>query len=260
MIRRLTALMLAVLMAVCLCACKNNKNPPEQTLGTSDSMVQEVVSSVTDTSEEPATDAPDVSEDAKTSDSQEEEPEESVSLGEDEEEIFDDYGYRAFEIVSLLNSEKVHAKFSEAVSYDGEYISATENEIYVDGGNRVFVVDNTKIIMSDGVAHAIDFDEMAYYTYEYDPREYERVFGYALEEYVPISHTEEDGKITEVYVIEQYGSTITSTWVFETDGTFTVSEVNEQAGSFYVYTFEVVTVDVSGMDMTIPEDFEEFEE
>lgn len=259
--RRLTALILAILMTACLCACKNNENPPEQTLGTSDSVAEEVVSSTPDESEAPATSEPDVSESPATSDSQKEEkPEESVTLGEEEEEGLDGYEYKAFEIISLINSDRVHAKFSEAVSYDGEYISATENEIYIDGGNRVFVVDNTKIIMSDGIAHAVDFDEMAYYTYEYDPEEYERVFGYAPTEYVPISHTDEDGKIIEVYVIEQYGSTITSTWVFETDGTFTVSEVNEQAGSFYVYTFEVVTVDVSGMDMTIPEDFEEFEE
>lgn len=260
MIRRVTALILAVLTAFCLCACKNNENIPEQTLGTSDSVNEEVVSSVPDESEAPATSEPAVSEDEQTSDSQEEVPAESVTLGEEEEDILDDYGYRAFEIISLLNSDRVHAKFTEAVSYDGEYISATANEIFIDGGNKVFIVDNTKVIMSNGSAYAIDFEQMALYSYSYDPDEYERVFGYDTDEYLPISHAEENGVITEVFAIEQYGSTITSTWTFEADGTFTVSEVNEQAGSFYVYSFEVVTVDVSGMDMTIPDGLEEFEE
>ena len=50
-----------------------------------------------------------------------------------------------------------------------------------------------------------------------------------------------------------HGSTISSTWTFYTDGTFTVVDENPDSGSFTKYYFDIAESDVSGMDMTIPD-------
>lgn len=173
---------------------------------------------------------------------------------EDDEEILDEIpDTEATTILRRLNSNSVHAKFTEMVSYDGEYIAASEREIFISDGYSVFLTDSTKIIINGDIVTYIDFDDMTYYVYPHNSEEFSNNFGYDPDEYVLVSSEESNGTVTEVYSISQYGNEIVSTWVFSQDGSFTVKDVNAEAGSFSYYTFEALDNDFSGMDITVPE-------
>lgn len=176
------------------------------------------------------------------------------SADEDDEEIIEDGpDTKALDILRRLNSTSVHAVFTEIISYDGEYIVSSEREIFISGGYSVFTTDSTKIIIDGVNVTYIDFDDMYYYTYPYNAEEFSNTFGYDIAKYTLIGSEEADGTLTETYSISQYGNEIVSTWVFSSDGSFTVKDVNAEAGSFSYYTFEALDNDFTGMDTSIPD-------
>ncbi len=79
---------------------------------------------------------------------------------------------RAGDMLRLLNGEKAHAKFTEAVSYDGEHMSTGNLEYYIDGIDMMFIDDYNCIIM-DGVTQiVIDFESGIYYVEDYHEADY----------------------------------------------------------------------------------------
>lgn len=160
---------------------------------------------------------------------------------------------RAMEYLKLLNSGKIHASLIEASSHDNENASSIEREYFVNGNRAVFINGDTKIIMDDDEVTVIDMKELTYYSY---PREDEDVganFGYDISDYSLVSSTEEeDGTLTEVFEISDFGGKIKSTWTFFPGGKLTVADVTN-AGTYYWYSFSIIESDVSGMDMSIPE-------
>lgn len=255
--KRFLTLLLATVLLLTLCSCKQN-----DTDGNQDTRQSDTSSEVTsDTSAPQVTTTPNESEQItsrdeltaeqeKTTDS----PKEDGSDDEDNEEIIDDeINSKALETLGLLNSDKVHAKFVEMISYDGEYIAASDREFFVSDGYAVFLSDSSKIIIDGTSVTVIDLDEMTYYTYPYNEKEFSNNFGYDIGSYQLTDSAEEGGTLTETFKIEQYGNEIVSTWVFSPSGDFTVKDVNADAGSFSYYSFEILNDDCSGMDITIPD-------
>ncbi len=169
-----------------------------------------------------------------------------------------DIDCRAWDILQLLNSDHVHAKFTMGESYDGESILGDTIEYFIDGKNMVFIDDYSITIIDGETIVMIYHDEMIYIVEEYDPEHFGRAFGYAPEAYTFSYEEEDDGFTTEVLLIEQYGNTIISTWNFYDDGSIIVKEENEASGAFTVYSFEVIDEDISQMDMSIPDGYTEY--
>ena len=158
----------------------------------------------------------------------------------------------AMECMELLNSDKVHAKLIEALSYDAEEASSIEREYYVDGESAVYINGHQKIIIDGGIVTVIDTEESTYYSYPKDDGE-ELGFGFGQENYTLEDITvAEDGTTTEVYSVNAHGSRLKSTWTFSPDGGVTVADVSE-FGSFNYYIFEIIEGDTSGMDLTLPQ-------
>ena len=165
----------------------------------------------------------------------------------------------AMDYLTLLNSTSVHAKLTEAVSYDGETVVLYEREYYISGVNKVYINNSQKIVMTADTVTVIDLDAYTYYSYSRTSTASEIEFGYSKENYTLVSTSEEDDCLIEEYTVISHGSTLTSTWTFYTDGTFTVVDKNPDSGSFTRYSFEIAESDTSGMDMTIPDGLTETE-
>ena len=165
----------------------------------------------------------------------------------------------AMDYLTLLNSTSVHAKLTEAVSYDGETVVLYEREYYISGVNKVYINNSQKIVMTADTVTVIDLDAYTYYSYSRTSTASEIEFGYSKENYTLVSTSEEDDCLIEEYTVISHGSTLTSTWTFCTDGTFTVVDKNPDSGSFTRYSFEIAESDTSGMDMTIPDGLTETE-
>lgn len=254
--KRILPLLIAAVVLFTLCSCKQNDTDSNQ-----DTRQSDISSEVTpDTSAPQTTTIPSEIEQITSQDESSDEREQTTvsfeeddSDDEDEEIIEDEINSKALEMLRHLNSDKVHAKFVEMISYDGEYIAASDREFFVSDGYAVFLSDSSKIII-DGVSVTVtDLEEMTYYTYPYNEEEFSNNFGYDIGLYQLTDSTEENGTLTETFRIEQYGNEIVSTWVFSPDGSFTVKDVNTDAGSFSYYSFEILNSDCSGMDTTIPD-------
>ncbi len=176
--------------------------------------------------------------------------EDSVELEEEVTHIPDTV---AMDYLTLLNSTSVHAKLSEAVSYDGETVVLYEREYYISGVNKVYINNSQKIVMTADTVTVIDLDAYTYYSYARTSTASEIEFGYSKENYTLVSTSENDDGLVEEYTVVFHGSTLTSTWTFYTDGTFTVVDKNPDSGSFTRYSFEIAESDTSGMDMSIPD-------
>ncbi len=274
--KKLFAVLLMLIFALTLCACNKDKPtgnnvpdnviPPKTTeeIGSDNSvstpvLPDEQVNEVTSAEAES---------EVETQPSEEEEPSKSQSETDDAEVIIDDedgetgpfidisevidiHEYKTFECLYLLNSDKVHAKFMEAVTYDGEYVSGTEREIFILGDEFAYVTDGTHIVATKGDdVVIIDYDNEIICTYEggFEMEEGDR-FGYGIENYKSISVTEEDGVITEVFEIETFGGVITSTWTFRKDNTIIVTDVIDDSGAYYVYDFEKLEKSFSQIEM-----------
>lgn len=165
------------------------------------------------------------------------------------------YDCRAFGYLRLLNSDKVHAKLIEAVSYDNEQAVSIKRELFISGSECVFINDSQKTIISDGQATVIDLDNKTYYTIPYDDES--ENFGYGIDNYTFVSSSnEDDGSVIEVYDVTAHGSEIKSTWTFFPNGTITVADVSKEFGSYYWYSFDVIEDDISKMDMNMPDGLE----
>lgn len=184
--------------------------------------------------------------------------EEEIDLG-DTEEVTYIPDTIAMDYLTLLNSTSVHAKLTEATSYDGETVVMYEREYYISGVNKVYINNSQKIVMTADTVTVIDLDAYTYYSYARTSTASEIEFGYSKEYYTLVSMSEESDCVIEVYTVVSHGSTITSTWTFYTDGTFDVVDENPDSGSFTKYYFDVAESDTSGMDMTIPEGLTETE-
>lgn len=187
-----------------------------------------------------------------------EDDEDSVEI-DDEEEVTYIPDTIAMDYLTLLNSTQVHAKLTEAVSYDGETVVLYEREYYINGVNKVYINNSQKIVMTADTVTVIDLDAYTYYSYARTSTASEIEFGYSKEYYTLVSTSEESDCVIEEYTVLSHGSTLTSTWTFYTDETFTVVDKNPDSGSFTRYSFEIAEIDVSGMDMTIPSGLTETE-
>ncbi len=261
--KKLLAILLALILALSLCACNKDKpdgNVPDNVLPPS-----EDVTTSADKQETPAVSSSEVTEASQpdedvtsdTSVTEEEVPETSKTDKEEEEvivdtesedepevditEIVDIHKYKAFEQLYLLNSDRVHAKFMEAISYDGEYISGSEREIYILGDDFVYITDGThKMFTQDGDVHVEDFENEVKCIYEGVFEEEGDRFGYGILNYKNIYVSEEEDATIEAFAIDTYGGRINSTWTFYNDGTFTVADLIDDSGAYYFYSFEVV--------------------
>lgn len=277
--KKLLAILLALILMLSLCACNKDEpdgNVPDNVISPSEDVTTSAEgddspavssSEVTDVSnpdedvpsdtsdhedETPTTSATDDDEEIIIDDEPEEEPEVDIA------EIIDIHEYMAFEHLYLLNSDKVHAKFMEVISYDGEYVIGTDREFFVNGTNTVYINGSEKIIIDEDTVWVCDTDSMTYYSYENDHSEdsYDR-FGYGILNYGNVSVSEEDGIVTEIFEIRDGESVITSTWTFYDDGSFTVYDSASDSDGYYYYTFEFADEDVSDMDLNIPDGCEE---
>ncbi len=277
--KRTIAILMAFCMLVSLSACSNAEvsyedesstsynGIPDNVVTTSSEGEAEAVTSVeyteadaTSSETEATTEEPAVTTTANSSSSEvttTADEEDSVDL--DEEEVTYIPDTIAMDYLTLLNSTSVHAKLTEAVSYDGETVVMYEREYYISGVNKVYINNSQKIVMTSDTVTVIDLDAYTYYSYARTSTASEIEFGYSKEYYTLVSTSEESDCAIEVYSVVSHGSTITSTWTFYTDGTFTVVDENLDSGSFTKYYFDVVESDVSGMDMTIPSGLTETE-
>lgn len=258
--KRILPMLLSAVLLISLCSCKQSDSQIQDT--TPSDKTSEVTTSLPDSELLPlpseytsGTESQDVSDNTHSdTDNNVDADISNDSEDDDEEEILDETpDTEATVILRRLNSNSVHAKFTEMVSYDGEYIVASEREIFINDGYSVFLTDSTKIIIDGDTVTVIDFDDMTYYIYPYNEEEFSNNFGYDPDEYILVSSEESDGTLTETYSISQYGNDIVSTWVFSRDGSFTVKDVNAEAGSFSYYTFEELDSDCSKMDISVPD-------
>jgi len=270
--KRTLAILMAFCMLITLCSCGNAEEESTDSESTTsyNGVPDNVVTASTGSDAEAATSV-EYTEADTTSETEvsEETPEvttaEDESPGEvttndedsveidDEEEVIYLSDTIAMEYLTLLNSTQVHAKLTEAVSYDGETVVMYEREYYISGVNKVYINNSQKIVMTADTVTVIDLDAYTYYSYARTSTASEIEFGYSKEYYTLVSTSEEGDCVIEVYTVVSHGSTITSTWTFYTDGTFTVVDENPDSGSFTKYYFDVAESDVSGMDMTIPD-------
>ena len=180
-----------------------------------------------------------------TEEPEETEPETSYAEEPEPDGLLDT---RAMECLRLINSDRLHLKFVAADSYDGEQIYTTSAEYYVDGSNKVYIVNSIKRIIRGTEITVIDNDNAFYMTYE-DPAGYTLHFGYALSDYKLTSETETE----EVYEIE--GEDVTSTWSFDGDG---IKIADRRAdGSFTLYDIEILSDDLTGIDYSVPVGYDE---
>ena len=179
-------------------------------------------------------------------------PETTPAATEDEHEeehVDAELDTRAIAYLKLFNSSKVHAKFVAAQSYDGTEIYTTSVEYFINGSERVYITDNMKTIIRDGMTTVVDNDAKIYFSY---PEEggYGLEFGFERSKYKLVSQSADE----EVYEIE--GTNITSTWNFRSDGSVRVAD-RAADGSFTLYDVEVVESDVSMIDFTVPSGYDE---
>lgn len=154
---------------------------------------------------------------------------------------------KAIESLKLFNSNYVHAKYIAAESFDGEVITTTSVEYFIDGVNRIYITNSIKRIVQGSTITVIDNDNRFYMVYE---GEYGGLkFGFDLTDYTLVSQTDDE----EVYEIK--GEDITSTWRF-TDTDIKVSD-RRSDGSFMLYDIEALDTDFSDMDFMIPSDYEQ---
>ncbi|MCD7771922.1 MAG: hypothetical protein LUH23_07540 [Oscillospiraceae bacterium] len=272
--KRTVAVLMAFCMLITMCSCGNssaeensqseattsyNGVPDNVVTGTTGSEAEAVTSvdytetdttSETEASQEPAvtTTSESSSSEATTTTADDED---SVDLSEEEVTYIPDTV--AMDYLTLLNSTQVHAKLTEAVSYDGETVVMYEREYYISGVNKVYINNSQKIVMTADTVTVIDLDAYTYYSYARTSTASEIEFGYSKEYYTLVSTSEGSDCVIEEYTVVSHGSTISSTWTFYTDGTFTVVDENPDSGSFTKYYFDVAESNVSGMDMTIPD-------
>ncbi len=271
--KRTVAVLMAFCMLITMCSCGNSSTEENSQSGATtfyngvpDNVVTGITGSEAEavtsvdyseadtTSETEATEEPAVTTTAGSSSSEATttaDDEDSVDL--DEEEVTYIPDTVAMDYLTLLNSTQVHAKLTEAVSYDGETVVMYEREYYISGVNKVYINNSQKIVMTADTVTVIDLDAYTYYSYARTSTASEIEFGYSKEYYTLVSTSEESDCVIEEYTVVSHGSTISSTWTFYTDGSFTVVDENPDSGSFTKYYFDIAESDVSGMDMTIPD-------
>lgn len=266
--KRIFAALMALTVAVSLIGCEKSGIPeenkgsgiPDNTVSKSESKPitsddsASGTTSVTQAEEQPKTSEivtePPVSDEAHTSQTDD----------EDDNVVIGDVELKAHEYLNLLNSKKVHAKLTEAVSYDSENIVSFEREYFINQNEKVYINDNQKIVMTQELAYVIDLSEMTYYKYQRDPEDEEREFGYEPSLYSLVSYDKDaDGTVTEVYEIDDDGETVKSTWTFSPNGKVVVADLSVEAGSYNRYSFDVIETNISEMDMSIPEGLTEVE-
>lgn len=154
---------------------------------------------------------------------------------------------KAMDALKLFNSNRVHAKYIAAQSFDGEVIVTTSVEYFIDGSTRVYTINSVKRIIQGSTITVIDNDNKFYMVYE---GAYEGLkFGFDLEDYKLVSQTDNE----EVYEIE--GQDVTSTWQF-TDTGYKISDRSSD-GSFILYDVEALDTDFSDMETAVPPNYKE---
>ena len=216
---RIAAALLCAAMAVAACGCgSGTQEQGEQTSAAQTTVSAEPVQ--TDTAPvtvptEPAVTSADI-----TSAQESEITAAGTDMtGADEEVSIEELDLSAPRCLELLNSDHVHAKLIEAVSYDNEETSSIEREYYVDGENAVYINGSQKIIMDADTVTVADLDNMTYYRYERQSGEGSANFGYGIDNYsFYFTETSSDGTWTEVYNVSAHGGTLVSTWTFLPSG------------------------------------------
>lgn len=269
--KRTLAFLIAFCVMITMCSCGNSSENGEGETTTSYNGVPDNVVTTTESETEAVTAVESTAEPETASETEATEETSAVTTTEnstasvttttvddaDSVELEEEVTYIpdtvAMDYLTLLNSTSVHAKLTEAVSYDGETVVLYEREYYISGVNKVYINNSQKIVMTSDTVTVIDLDAYTYYSYARTSTASEIEFGYSKENYTLVSTSENDDGLVEKYTVVSHGSTLTSTWTFYTDGTFTVVDKNPDSGSFTRYSFEIVESDTSGMDMTIPD-------
>lgn len=255
---KIIALLTALCTAVMLVSCGEKEvvakdpNVPDniisKPLDTSVSTVSENLLSVE--SLQPVTSAE--TPDETTVSAQTEEP---VTTSEESENVPEPpLDTRAMKCLDIMNSDRVHLKFLQFTSFDGENISTVDREFYINGDDKIYVNDNVKTILHGSTATVVDYDEKVFYSYEVEG-DIGLNFGYDRNLYELVSTSEENGVYTEVYTVT--GTGITSTWEFSEDGSIRVSDCREDTDIYDLFSIELIEDSVPEMDFTVPADFTE---
>lgn len=262
------AIIAALVMVSSLCSCGKSEAEPEITepqVSKEDNVPDNVVPPITQAPPETidsldTTEPPETGEDETTdptSVSEANQPGDKVTNPNQTEPAENDDPSITYAIryLNYMRSDKIHIKFVEVSSFDGENIFSIGREVFVDGSNRIYINDSVTTMIRDGIVTVIDYDSGTYYSYP-DDGTYSPSFGYDLDSYRHISTEETDSGFSEIYTISENG--ITSTWTFSNDGSLMrVSDRSLDDGYFTLYNFEAINSDISEMDFNIPEGFTE---
>ena len=232
---------------------------PEQTAPTEANVPDNVVhpTAPTEPSEEIGEGSSDISETDDTPQSeQSSEIEENSEPEEIEETETADDETKAMTYLKLLNSDKIHVKFVQVSSFDGENTYSVEREFYIDGSDRIYINDNLRTVVHAGRVTVMDLDEGTYYSYD-DEGDYGLNFGYYPSMYTLLSSSYENGELIEVYSVDSMG--LTSTWTFSDDGGIKVADRGLDESYFDLFNFSVIDTSVGSMDFSIPDGFVEID-
>lgn len=260
------AMIAALVMILSLCSCgKRDIEPdvtdpqPSKDDNVPDNVVPPITQAMPDITALPdVTDAPETSADDNTGEpeSGDDNPDNKPDSQPEPNENVDN-ALRAMEYLRLFNSNKVHIKFIEVTSYDGENIFSVGREAFIDGNDMIFINDSVKTLYRNGIVTDIYYDDGAYCSYAIDGG-FGPLFGYPSDYYTHLSTEQTDGGYSEIYSISGRG--LTSTWTFDNNGKLLrVADRSLDEGYFMLYTFETIDSDISGMDFTIPDGFIETE-
>lgn len=193
-------------------------------------------------------------EDTKTSEKTDK-PKTSATEALPEEDItVKEFDTEAERYLSILNSNHVHAKFTEMYSFDGDELFSAEREYYINGDERIYINDHTKTLIRGGTVTFIDYDRQIFYSYP-DEGDYGIDFGFEPSKYTLISTEDTSEGVSEVFNIE--GESLVSTWKFGADGKLKVSDRDLNSAAFNYYMFEIVDGSYPKMDFTVPTEFNE---
>ena len=185
---------------------------------------------------------------------------EPVKTEDSTEPVHQEYGTAALKYLTILNSDKVHVKFTEIYSYDGAELLSVEREYFVNGDERIYINDGNKTLIRNGTVTYVDYDAGIYYSYP-DDGDYGLNFGYykgggSGNCYELLSAEEDDKGLTELYKIT--GTNTTSSWDFDGNNKLLrVSDRDLDNGSFHLYNFEIIDSSVPTLDFSIPAGFTE---
>lgn len=254
--RLLIILIAAALLAGCSKPAKNDTTPPSteaDTQAVTEASTEATTAEATLPTEETTVSATEATTEETTVTTTEATTVTEAATAETTPEVTIDC--RASDMLRLLNSDKIHVKFTEALTVDGENMYSSTIEYYVNGNKMVFIDDTVKIIIDGDKQYVFDTSDNSLIVDSYDSAHAGPIFGYDLWNYTFQYEEELENSVIEVLTVTQYDNVMTSKWYFYDDGTLLINEGNDDVGVMTAYSFEIISDDLSGMDMNPPEGF-----